>query len=154
MIFYLKIKYKVNFLDIIYHPVFYLKTMFWRLDSVSVYRWKPTQLGPIDRTSPYPRCGLSPKRCKTGRWIMSKKLMTVLIYRRHKLSELINKSIYEFVYFCIKLKAVVPSQFISNRCASVPIFLSTFNSHLKLMLDMITLLHPLHIIAGKHHCIL
>jgi hypothetical protein len=31
------------------------KTTFRRLDSVSVFRWKPTQLNPIDRDSPYLR---------------------------------------------------------------------------------------------------
>jgi hypothetical protein len=41
----------INFLDIIQRPVF-LKT-FRILDTVSVLRQKPTQLGPIDRASPY-----------------------------------------------------------------------------------------------------
>lgn len=61
---------------------------------------------------------------------MSHELIIVLTYNCHKDSDLINKSTYEYVYFSIKLKAVVPSQFISNRCASVPTFSSTFTSHL------------------------
>jgi hypothetical protein len=35
-------------LDIIHRPVFLFKTMFLRLDSVPVFRKKPTQLGTID----------------------------------------------------------------------------------------------------------
>jgi hypothetical protein len=47
----------IEFLDIIHRPLFLLlfKTTFRRLDSVSVFRQKPTHLGPIDRASPYHR---------------------------------------------------------------------------------------------------
>jgi hypothetical protein len=41
----------VEFLGIIYHPAFYLKTVFQRLVSVSILRQNPTQLGPIDGAS-------------------------------------------------------------------------------------------------------
>jgi hypothetical protein len=42
-----------EFLDVVHLPVFKLKTMLRRLDSV--LRLKRTQLGPIDRASPYLR---------------------------------------------------------------------------------------------------
>jgi hypothetical protein len=34
-------------------PFIFQNITFWRLDSVSVFRLKPTQLGPINRASPY-----------------------------------------------------------------------------------------------------
>jgi hypothetical protein len=43
-----------EFLEIIHRPVFFFsKTMFPRPDSASVLRWKPTQLGSIERAIPY-----------------------------------------------------------------------------------------------------
>jgi hypothetical protein len=42
---------------------------------------KPTQLGPIDRASPYHR---------TGRWIMSRNIIFILMYHRHKLLDLMD----------------------------------------------------------------
>jgi hypothetical protein len=52
-------------------------TTFWKLDSVSVFRLKPTQFGPINRASPCLR-----------RWIMSRNIIFVLMYHHHKLLEL------------------------------------------------------------------
>jgi hypothetical protein len=43
---------------------------------------KPTQLSPIDRACPYLR---------TRRWIMSRNIILVLMYHRHKLLDLMEK---------------------------------------------------------------
>jgi hypothetical protein len=46
----------IEFLDIIYHPVFYLNTMFWRLNSVSVFGRKKR---PMDNVQKLNSCNFS-----------------------------------------------------------------------------------------------
>jgi hypothetical protein len=93
----------IDLLDIIHRPVFLLKRL--RLETVSVLRYKPTLLGPIDRANLYLRKPESTAdrvgfylrteiesslrnvvfNKKTGRWIMSERLIIVLMIHRHKL---------------------------------------------------------------------
>jgi hypothetical protein len=80
-------------LEIIHRPVFYLKHMtFQRLDSVSVFRWnllswaQSIELVPISIDEHRIQ---SPESCvlnrRTGRWIISRNTIIVLIYHLHKL---------------------------------------------------------------------
>jgi hypothetical protein len=59
----------IRILDIIHRPVLYLNTMFLRLNSVS-------------ETSCFKQ--------KTERWIMSRIVLIILIYHRHKSIDSIN----------------------------------------------------------------
>jgi hypothetical protein len=43
----------IDYLDISIVLVFLSKTIFWRLDSLSVLRYKAYSVGPNDRASPY-----------------------------------------------------------------------------------------------------
>jgi hypothetical protein len=67
-------------------PFIFQNTTFRRLDCLHL-QVKPTQLGQINRTSPYLR---------TRRWIMSKNIIFVLMYHILKLLDLIKAKVQPY----------------------------------------------------------
>jgi hypothetical protein len=114
----------IVFLGIIHRPVFYLKhTTFRSLDSVWVFRWnlhswtRSIELVPISEGGHRIQ---SPKRRvlnkNTGRWIMSRNTIIILIYHLRKLLDLIlmnpgetshRELFYSFQYYLLRQKRLI-----------------------------------------------
>jgi hypothetical protein len=90
----------ITILDIIPRSVLYLKQAFWILNSVPVFRWRLSwaqqielvcllETGPnwVRSTWRWRQNAVSETLClkrRTGRWIMSRIVIVILIYHRHK----------------------------------------------------------------------
>jgi hypothetical protein len=76
-------------MDFIHRAVYIIKHNVSDTGSCLRLQVKPTQLGQTDRASPYPRMVIW---IKIGRWVMSRNIVFVLLYHRHKLSHLNHES--------------------------------------------------------------
>jgi hypothetical protein len=73
----------ITILDIIQRPAFYLKHDVSETDFCLRLEAKPTQKDSTEWASLY-------LRLETGRWIMSRFMIVILIYHRHKPIDIIN----------------------------------------------------------------